>query len=382
MNIFLAAGKISTKKAGIGNYVFHLVKGLADLDQSNHYYVFCGTHWRREKRENMSLFGTAPQNFTFSMPRIPSNYFKLLMNVAANTTGKILFRGIDLYHETDNVPFPAPRRVKVVNTIHDLSRFLLPQIVEFDAKKMVDYWNRNKKAMTEVDRIITVSNHSKRDICEYLRVPEEKVTVVYNGISNLYRPLKPEILIKELQRLGLRDPYILYAGTITPKKNVGGLLRAYSLLSERRRDIPPLFLVGSKGWGSGPILKLIEELKISKQVNYMGYVSDRDLAVIYNGASIFMYPSFYEGFGFPPLEAMACGCPTIVSNVSSLPEVVGDAAELVDPKDHEEIACSIEKLLSDKAKQETMRQKGMARAQMFSWDDTVRKTLKLYEELA
>lgn len=378
MNILLAARKISGKKAGIGNYAYHLIMTLARLDPDSRYRIFLGARWRPAMRDGVELFKAAPSNVALSIPKIPSNVFRLLSDAFPAVTGRILLRDIDLYHETDNIPLQAPRRTRVVNTIHDMCRFLFPH---FDPPNTVQRWETYRETIRGVDRIITVSHHSKHDIVELLKVPEERIRVIYPGLSAVYGILPHDRVSAGLKRLGIDGPYILFTGTITPRKNVDQLLRAYVRLTQRRNDVPRLVLAGSKGWKWQPTFDLMAELKIESRVQHLGYVSDEDLVVLYNGAEAFVYPSWYEGFGFPPIEAMACGCPTVVSNSSSLPEVVGDAARLVDPRDDEALAQALEDVVFDGGTRTVLRERGLTRAKMFSWDTTARQTLDVYHEV-
>ncbi len=378
VNIFLAARKISGTKAGIGNYAFHLIMALARIDRVNQYRVFLGTRWRRGMRDGGNLFASTPGNFSVSMPKIPSNAFRFGLDAFPGLVGRLLLRDIDVYHETDNIPLQAPRGVGVVNTVHDLCRFLFP---EFDPPNTIERWRTHRDAIRNVDRVITISHHSKGDIVEFLQIPEDRIRVIYPGVSAVYRVLPRDLVAQELHGLGIGVPYILFTGTITPRKNLDQLVRAFAGLTQRRRDFPILVLAGSKGWKWEPTFDLIEQLKLGPRVRHLGYVSDQDLAVLYNGAAAFVYPSWYEGFGFPPLEAMACGCPTIVSNASSLPEVVGDAARLVDPRDPEALAEALERVVFESGTREGLRARGLERARLFSWETAARQTLEVYGEV-
>jgi glycosyltransferase involved in cell wall biosynthesis len=234
-----------------------------------------------------------------------------------------------------------------------------------------------------VDHYIADSLWTKRDLVHYLSLPEDSISVIYPGKDKHFRPLDDPVGRRSslARRLGLPldEPYILSVGTLEPRKNVTGLLKVYALL--RKAGITHrLVIVGMKGWKYSPIFDLVHQLTLDDYVIFPGYVSDEDLPDFYNGADVFVYPSLYEGFGLPPLEAMACGIPVVVSNVSSLPEVVGTAGLLIDPTRPEDIAAAVLDLLGSESKRAVLAQAGIEQAARFDWAHTAQETWNAYED--
>jgi glycosyltransferase involved in cell wall biosynthesis len=220
-------------------------------------------------------------------------------------------------------------------------------------------------ALHRADAVITISECSRNDIAHYLPVPKEKIFVIPISNSPAYRPLPAEAVQPVLAKLTIPMPYILYVGSLEPRKNLLRLLQAYAQL--RQQDTRwHLVIVGARNfWKNAPVVETVEELALKPWVHFTGFVEEEDLPALYNGADLFAFPSLYEGFGLPPLEAMACGTPVVTSNSSSLPEVVGDAAIMVDPYDVDAIAGAMARVLNDPALAADLRQRGLARAGQF-----------------
>jgi glycosyltransferase involved in cell wall biosynthesis len=230
--------------------------------------------------------------------------------------------------------------------------------------------------------IITVSEYSRRDIIETYRVASDRITVTPEAAPATFAPVTEEKEIARVRNLyGINSDYILSVGSIQPRKNLVRLITAYSALRRRRPQakLPRLVLVGKCAWLYNETLRSITELGVSESVILTGYVPEADLPALYSGAVCFIYPSYFEGFGLPPLEAMKCGAPVIVGNRTSLPEVVGDAGLLVDPFDVDAIAAGIEKMIDDSSLQAELRRKGLERARLFDWRETARRTLEVYQ---
>ncbi len=282
------------------------------------------------------------------------------------------------YHKA---PFFAPCKVAI--TIHDLTPFLpfLPHqkesFVKVMLKKIV-----GRLIARKVDLIVTVSQHSKKDIINLFGIPEEKVSVAYNGIPELFSPVKDANLLEAVRKkYTLARDYILYVGNLLPHKNVDGLLKAYARLPGDLIARYQLAIVAKKDDNFKILLKLCEELKIADKVIFIDFADDGDLPVLYSMASVFVFPSFYEGFGLPVLEAMACGVPVLCSSAASLPEVAGDAAISFDPHNTEEITMVIGKILSDYALRRELSVKGLERAKNFSLEKTAGNIIESIEEV-
>lgn len=287
--------------------------------------------------------------------------------------------GLDVLHSPDFIP-PSRRNCKSVITIHDLVFMLYPH---FLTKRAARYYGQIDEAVHRTDAIIAVSKATKQDVVRLLGVPDEKVTVIHEAASPYFRPLdRPDLMQRVKGRFGIRDDFVLFVSTIEPRKNVSTLLRAFRQFLDDYHLNVQLVLAGEKGWLYEDVFALTEELDLVQDVVFLGRVSTEELLWLYNTAEMLVAPSIYEGFGLTPLEAMACGTPVIVSNVSALPEVVGDAGLLVDPEKADEIAVAMWRVLTDDELRRCLTHKGLKRAQQFSWEKAARQTLELYHSLA
>ena len=288
---------------------------------------------------------------------------------------------IDLYHVPQNgIGLPQKKVCRQVVTIHDLIPYIYPETV--GRKYLQIFLQEMPRIMAEADGIITVSENSKRDIRDIFAYPEERIWVIYEAPEPVYHLLPAEPCSEELkERYGIRKKYILYVGGFGPRKNIRGLLVAFAQVC---REFPNEYLLVCPGlWqreGAGPE-DLIQALGLTGQVLFPGYVPVNHLPWFYRGASVFVYPSFYEGFGLPVLEAMACGAPVITSNTSSIPEVAGDAALLIDPHDAHHLAEAIIQVLSQPDLAEDLAEKGQIQAAKFSWQKTAQATAEVYRTL-
>jgi len=268
-------------------------------------------------------------------------------------------------------------------TVHDLIRYfeLRRQSTFIQHPNLRDhvYLSMDYKGIKKAAHIIAVSHATKRDLIHHLAIAEERISVVYEGIDHqVFRPVERRLV---------DHPYLLYVGTEQPRKNFVGLLRAFRILKRQNgfKDLK-LVKVGRSGGLDNEFrdqtIRAIRELSLSNDVIFTDYVPEEDLPAYYSGAECFVLPSLYEGFGFTPLEAMACGCPVIVSNAASLPEIVGDAALLVDPGDVSGLVGSFQVVLTDRGMRRKLVSKGLERAKLFSWENTARETLNVYESIA
>ena len=288
---------------------------------------------------------------------------------------------VDVYHGVCNFELPLRKVCRYVVTIHDLVPLFFPKSVP--KKHLLFFRIFMKRVAHTADLIVTDSEHSKHDIIRHLRVPEEKIRVIYLGYDPPQKqdhdPQRAQAL---LRTFGITKPYLLFVGAIEPKKNLERLVEAFQMLRAKyaRGNELQLVLAGGESWLAAGLHRKVRELQLERQVIFTGFVPDEDLAVLYKKAETFVFPSIYEGFGLPVLEAMSCGTPVVTSNVSSLPEIAGDAGMLVDPYHPKSICEGILRVLEDRSKREEMIRFGDRQAQRFSWRKSAEKTWQVYEE--
>lgn len=367
MRIGIDARLTYHQKAGISRYTRHLVEELATLDQENRYLIF-------QHRKHYESLSEAPnfQRKTLFTPvhnRIEQPMLSL----------ELMLHGLDLLHSTDFIP-PLYSRIPSVITVHDLGFLRWPHFLTEDN---ATYYSQIDRAVRHARHIIVPSHSTKNDVIGQLGVPKTKISVIYEAAAPLYTPLPiVETRAAITEKYNLPEKYVIFVSTIEPRKNIGGLLRAFAHLRNKyNMNEVGLVLVGKRGWLYEEVFESVERLDLRNSTFFVGRVPDEDLRSLYVGARCHIHPAFYEGFGLPPLEAMACGTPTIVSNTSSLPEVVGDAALMVDPNDWEEMAVSLHRLLTDDDLYTELRQKGLQRASIFSWRRAAAETLDVYTQV-
>lgn len=287
---------------------------------------------------------------------------------------------LDVYHGID-VYFAAAlgsANVARVMTIHDLAAWRLPQLVSRRSRFFASFVLT--RLLPRVDRIIADSHSTARDLGERVPGVAARIRVVHLGVDPRFAPASAQAIEACRRQLGLPSQYLLYLGQLKPEKNLSRLLEAYSILYGRYADTPPLVLAGIPYRGAETILRQARKLHLEQQVLFLGFVLDETLPALLTGAQVFVYPSLYEGFGLPVLEAMACGTPVVTSNCSSLPEVAGETAVLVDPASSEAIADGILCLLDNASRRRRLAEQGLLRARTFRWADTARQTLQVYRE--
>lgn len=291
--------------------------------------------------------------------------------------GQVRQRRLDLLHGAVNVT-PLLSLCPTVVTIHDLSFMRYPQA--FPATQRLYLHSQVRRSARHARQVIAVSQATKDDVVALFGVPPERVTVVYNGVDAVFSPASPDTIDAFRRERGLPQRFILHLGTLEPRKNLARLVEAFARTRQQLPQVDDLKLVlaGGKGWDYDDIFAAVERLGLREQVLFTGYVPDADLPWFYRAATVFAYPSLLEGFGLPVLEAMACGTPVITSSVSSLPEVAGDAALLVDPGSVEALAAALIRVLGDAALADEMRRKGLQQAGRFSWQRTAAETASVY----
>ncbi len=354
--------------AGIGRLTRGLVQGLSQID--------------RENRYSLVVKGQAPKldfppNFRTCRLPLGERYTHIIWHRLGLPLPVDLFTGpVDVFHSPDYLLPPVRKGAKVI-TVHDLTFLVVPQYAE---PSLVSYLARAVPGSVErATLVLADSETTKRDLVAFLNVPPEKVEVVYAGVDMAFSPVSDEACLDRVRtRYGIDGPFILNVGTLEPRKNLEGLLRAFSIVRGEGRLSHRLLLGGGKGWLYEGIFRLVDELGLKEAVSFLGYVAEDDLPALLSLADVFVYPSFYEGFGLPPLEAMACGTPVVASNAPCLPEVLGDAALLVDPADPQGMAQAIIRAIEDSDLRRSLLAKGKARAAEYTWVAAAEKALGLY----
>ncbi len=367
MRIGIDARLVYYHQAGIGQYILRLTEALSRIDQKDRFIFF------QSRKDRTSL--ADGRNVRVQKLWTPSHHRFERIAMSAELAPYAL----DVLHSPDFIP-PAIVRCPTVITVHDLAFLLYPRFLTRDSAR---YYGQVDIAARSADHIIAVSESTKRDTIRLLGVPEEKITVIHEAANPLFHPIRDRDALKRVSaRYNLPDEFILYVGTIEPRKNIPTLLRAFSRLRDNYKSRAKLVIAGNRGWLVEEVDAVIEELELGDNVLCLGGIPNEELVYLYNAARVFVLPSFYEGFGLPPLEAMACGTPVIVSNSSSLPEVVGDAGWLVNPDDVEGLTVALYRILTDDELRREMSAKGIKRAAVFSWDRAARETLAVYRKVA
>lgn len=370
LRIAIDAHSIGAKLGGNESYALNLIEALAQVDQSNEYTLYVTTTQAYDRLHqrwpNFKVRNTRPHT--------------PLIRIPLTLSAELRKNPVDVLHVQFTAPpfCPCP----VVVSIHDLSFEHLPHT--FNRRSRTQLRLTVRHSARRAARIISLSEHTKRDIVETYGISAEMISAIPLAAPTHFGPVSDD---KELQRVrqtyGIVGEYILTVGSIQPRKNLARLVRAYASLRKKQigDSFPKLVLVGKCAWLYDETLRALQETGIKDSVILTGYVPESDLPALYSGARCFVYPSYFEGFGLPPLEAMKCGTPVMVGNATSLPEVVGDAALTVDPFDINAIASGLESMLNDSVLRDTLRVKGKARATFFDWRDTARRTLGVYEQV-
>ena len=379
--ILINALPLVGKRTGIGNYVYEICRRLTRFEKNFSYIYYYGFFSKKLHTQDLQV---ASQNnilpFIAKLKEKISKYpilKKTIKNAILNLP-KLVGHKFDLYWEPNFIPFKEiPSKFTVV-TVHDFSIFLYP---DWHPKERVEYFKAHfRRYIDKANKIITDSEFIKQQTIEFLDCDPNKIESIYLGVDhNIFKKQSKNILNQFLKRKKLPSNFILFIGSIEPRKNLERLLLAYIELPNYLKQEYKLLLAGFSGWNNEKILNLIEKEK--KNILYLGYVSTQELVYLYNLATIFVYPSLYEGFGLPPLEAMACGTPVVVSNVSSLPEVCGNAALYVDPYDINDINQKLQMLLNNIKLRNELSYKGLNHAQQFNWDKTTREHLAVFSRL-
>lgn len=368
-----------SKKTGTENYSYQLLKSLAKIDKKNHYLVFL--------RPNINPGKDWPENFTFKT----IEWGRLWTQAGL---GLETFRNkMDvLFVPAHTLPLIRKPGLKTVVTVHDLGSEYLPSMHQLKQKLYLDLMQ--KYQLKTASKIISVSKATKVDLVKRIGIEKEKIEVVYEGYDQeLFKPVAGDALVNKqslktsdaevysLRQFNLEPKkYFLFVGTVQPRKNLERVMRAFAQVVACGSEDIRLVIAGSKGWLSDRIYQLPKELGIEERVKFLGYVEDKDLPFLYSGAKAFFFPSLFEGFGLPIIEAQACEVPVLTSNISSMPEIAGDAAILVDPYDIDSIKKGMLKITDQQVAKEVTK-KGFENIRRFSWEKCAEQTLRVLTNL-
>ena len=365
MNIGIDISCLSAPKTGVGLYTYHLIQSLFKLDTVNRYYLFSS------QPIDLSEVNLDTAQLIFSKyTKSTSPIWEQVILPKLLTQNKI-----DVFHSPNYIA-PIFCGIPTVITVHDLSVFLFPELHPFYRRTRHNLLFPS--SIKRATRIITVSEQTQRDLSSRFPYTTAKTVTIHNGLPNWFhnKTSKMELDFK------LPDQYILFVGTLEPRKNLDLMLTAFAQVKKRNHLPHQLLVIGGEGWGKNHIPKKLRDYGIHDEVIFTGHLEHQQLPLIYQKAALLVFPSLYEGFGFPPLEAMASGIPVIASNISSIPEVVGTAGILLDPKKLDVWADTIYNVLTNEQLRHELCSKGFERAKLFSWEISAQKTIEVYHQAA
>lgn len=355
---------------GIGTYTYQLLKGLNEIDYINNYSILSPIDSKDiiSYKSNFNLLNIAKD------PK--ADFWDSVSTLSANN-----FRVPEIYHVPQNgVGLPLNISSKKTITLHDIIPIRMPETV--GEKYLRIFEEEMSSIINSCDGIITVSNFSKEDISLEFNYPMEKIFVTHLAAEEIYQPINKDYCKKILKETySIDTPFILYVGGFSPRKNILGLIEAYSKLSSKKGKEIKLIIIGKKGKSFELYKERAQELSISDCVLFPGFIPLEHMPIFYNSALFLVYPSYYEGFGLPPLEAMACGTPVIASNTTSIPEILGESAVLINPYDIDALGQAIYSLAEDSKQRNKLIEMGLERASSFSWNNTAINTLKAYNSI-
>lgn len=367
MKIGIISERLNRPLTGVATYTHHLIKGISMIYPQDKIYLIDYRDY--ETFEDLNKIIIAP-----SVRHLPqkSYFWHLYLQFKLKKNNL----NLDVIHSPENAAlFIKLKYQKKIITVHD-SQYLFPESTTLITR--LRYKFLLSRTLKTADKIIAVSNSIKKDLITYFNIPEGKIKVIFEAADEKFKPISHEGVNEVKQKYNLSSPFILYVGLLTKHKNIPVLIKAFYKIKSGIKH--KLVITGTKAWKYREVFETVKKLNLQNDIIFTGYV-DEDLPALYNAADAFVYPSLYEGFGLAPLEAMACGTPVITSNISSLPEVVGDAGIMVDPSDIDGLARSIYEVLINDRLREDLIKKGLERAKMFSWEKCARETLNVYEEV-
>lgn len=379
MKIGIDISQIIYQGTGVATYTRSLVDGIARVDKDNKYVLF-GSSLRNRKALLEYSLSFPKEKFKCRFSFLPPKFLEFLWNWVHLVPIERFTGKVDIFHSSDWLQ--PPSAAKKITTIHDLTVYKYPQT--FKSRGGHDIVTNQKRKLfftkQECNLIIAVSQTTKQDAVEILKIPEKKIRVIYEAPDPIYFPRSGEKIYKAKEKFKIEGEYILCVGTREPRKNLDRVIMAFAEISAQHPDLS-LAIAGKYGWGDQDVISEIRNQKLDTRVKLLGYVESEDLAGLYSGATAFVYPSLYEGFGLPILEAMSCGCPVITSDTGSMKELASGFGILIDPESIDSIGNGMLKLIKDSNLREQYKTKGLLRVRDFSWDKTALQTIECYRSL-
>ena len=371
MRIAIDAHSVGNQLAGNETYAVNLIEALAEVDQSNQYTLYV------TRQSAIDRFANRWPNFKVkrTVPHTP------LVRIPVTLSAELRRNPVDVLHVQYTAPPLAP--CPVVVTIHDLSFEHLPET--FNRRSRAQLRLTVRHTARKAAQILTLSEFSRRDIVDTYRIAPDRVSVTPAAAPSHFKPIEDETELRKIREIyGIERDYILSVSSIQPRKNLIRLIEAYSSLRGSRPEgkLPQLVLVGKRAWLDNETFRAAQRHSANNDIAFTGYVAEKDLPALYSGATCFVYPSFFEGFGLPILEAMQCGAPVIGGNRTSIPEVVGNAGLLFDPFNTNSLVQALTRMLDNSEYRAALRILGLERARQFDWKQTARMTLQAYQKAA
>lgn len=365
-------GLLSGKISGVENYIFNILERVLRQDHKNH-YILLENAFKTKDLGNLKFINTQTVQ-----RRMPNKFFNATLKLFGWPRFEKYFGPFDALFLPNFNFFSIDPKTKLIVTVHDMSPVVTPEY--YSLKRRIWHWAVNfKKTLARADRIVAVSEYTKADLIRLFNIPAEKITVIYPGIDrHVFSPELPDDKLREVRnRYGLPGEYILFINTIEPRKNLVAFIKAF----ERLPGSASLIIGGKPGWKYGPIFKAIYNSPKRRQIKYLGYVPEDDKPYLIRLARAVGFPSFYEGFGFPALEALSVGVPVLASQVTALPETVEDAALMVNPYNIDEMADGLKAIMTDEQLRQRLIARGLEQAKKFDWDIAAEKMLQVFNSL-
>lgn len=364
MQIAIDIRSTTKKKTGIGYYTLNLVNNLSAIDKDNHYILYSKIGFFNRKKQLLDS---------------PGANFRHLVN-HCNINPRFLLNNVDIFH-TSSYDIQKPKGAKLVVVVHDVIHKAYPQGHSAETVKLID--KLLGKILQDTNWVIAPTENTKQDFLSFYKFPIDKISVIYPGIEEYFfqNINNNNDHCELLKRYNINRPFILFVGTLEPRKNVTGLIKAFEILKKDKKIIHQLVISGMRGWLFKEVFYTIKEIGLEKEIIFTDYLNREEVRFLLSCADVFVYPSFYEGVGFPVLEAFASKTPVVTSNNSSLKEIALDCALLVDPKDSVDIAEAVFRLISDEELRKELKEKGLNKARQFSWRKTAQETLEVFNKV-